>query len=114
MTDFEQIMETTVENDLGIQGQLEIRDYNMETGDYDDIDFESDMDPRVDINESDKNEPSSSSRKVIRHSLAQVSHLKHMYTVGMRSCSKDNFILIKKAAKETNLTTDQVKVLPSV
>lgn len=61
---------------------------------------------------SDTMEPetSDSKKKVIRHSIAQRTHLEYLYKSGMNSCSKDHIALVQKAAKETGLTPDQVKV----
>ena len=51
------------------------------------------------------------SRKgIVRHSVQQINRLKYYYEMGMRGCSKKDMILIEKAANETGLTTEQVKV----
>ena len=49
-------------------------------------------------------------KKVVRHSLAQKTHLEYLYSTGMTSCSKDKSFLVQKAAKDTGLSLDQVKV----
>lgn len=49
-------------------------------------------------------------RVVVRHTLAQKAHLEAMYKTGMNSCSKGRLPLLHKAASETGLTVEQVKV----
>ncbi len=49
-------------------------------------------------------------RKVVRHSKAQINCLNYYYEMGMRGCSKDDVSLIEKAAGDTHLTMDQIKV----
>ena len=49
-------------------------------------------------------------KKVVRHSSEQVNRLKYYYEMGMRGCSKEDSVLIEKAASETRLTAEQVKV----
>ena len=49
-------------------------------------------------------------KKVVRLSSEQVNRLKYYYEIGMRGCSKEDSVLIEKAASETRLTAEQVKV----
>lgn len=49
-------------------------------------------------------------RPVVRFSAAQLSYLNTYYQNGMTGIAKRHSLLIQQAAKETQLTTNQVKV----
>lgn len=49
-------------------------------------------------------------KKVVRYSLAQKNHLQYMYNTGMTGCSRNHSVFIHKAANDTGLTVQQVKV----
>ena len=55
-------------------------------------------------------EPSSSRKKNVRFSLAQQSCLVAFFRNGMTGVSKQHAALIEKAAKDSQLTTEQVEI----
>ena len=48
--------------------------------------------------------------RVVRHSKAQINYLNYYYEMGMRGCSRKEAVLIEKAASDTQLSIEQVKV----
>ena len=48
--------------------------------------------------------------RVVRHSKAQINYLNYYYEMGMRGCSREEAVLIEKAASDTQLSIEQVKV----
>ncbi len=54
--------------------------------------------------------PTEKGRNPIRHSAEQINRLKYYYEMGMKGCSRKDSILLEKAALETGLSVEQVKV----
>ncbi len=59
---------------------------------------------------TEKNPLLPSKVKIHRFSLAQRAHLNSFYQTGMNSTSRSHAALVEQAAKDTGLTTEQVKV----